>query len=39
MAFSTLFSLAIRKETLVKDIWDNSREGGRIPCFNRSFND
>ena len=38
MAFPTLFSLAVRKEALVKEVWVNSREGW-ISCFSRSFND
>ena len=38
IAYLTLFSLAVRKEALIKEVWDNSRDGW-IPCFTRSFND
>ena len=32
--------LTVHKKALVRDLWDNSREGGGwIPCFSRSFND
>ena len=38
--FLTLFNLAVYKEALVSDVWDNS-EGGRgwSRCLTRSFND
>ena len=39
MAFPTLFGLAVQKEALIREVWDNSREGGWIPCFSRPFND
>ena len=39
-AFPTLFSLVVHKDVLVRDVWDNSEEGGVWnPCFTRSFND
>ena len=40
MAFPTLFGLAVYKNVLVRDVWDNSREGAAWnPCFSRTFND
>lgn len=39
-AFPALFNLAVHKEAMVRDVWDNSRRGGGwSPCFTRSFND
>ena len=38
-SFPTSFSLAINKEVVVRDVWDNSEEGGWSPSFVRSFND
>ena len=28
MAYPTLLSLAVRKEALIREVWDNSSEGG-----------
>ena len=39
MAFPTLFGLVVQKEALIREVWDNSREGGWIPCFSGPFND
>ena len=39
MAFLTLFGVAIQREALIREVWDNSREGGWILCFSRPFND
>ena len=39
MAYPTLFSLAVRKEVLIREVWDISNEGGWTPCFSRPFND
>ena len=39
MAYPTLFSLAVQKEALIREVWDNSSEDGCIPCFSRSFKD
>ena len=38
-AFPTLFSLAIQKEALIREVWDTSNEGGWTPHFSRPFND
>ena len=38
-AFSTLFSLAVRKEALIREVWDTWNEGGWAPRFSRPFND
>ena len=37
--FPTLFSLAVRKDALIKEVWDTSNEGGWTPRFSRPFND
>ena len=39
MVFPTLFSLVVRKEALIREVWDMSNEGGWTPCFSRPFND
>ena len=39
MAYSTLFSLAVRKEALIREVLYISNEGGWTPCFSRPFND
>ena len=39
MAFPTIFSLAVRKEALIREVWDISNEGGWTLCFSRPFND
>ena len=39
MVYPTLFSLAVRKETLIREVWDISNEGEWTPCFSRPFND
>ena len=39
MAFPTLFGLVVQEEALIREVWDNSREGGWIPCFSGPFND
>ena len=36
---NALFSLAIRKEALIREVWDTSNEGGWTPRFSRPFND
>ena len=38
MAYPTLFSLAVRKETLIREVWDIMNEGGWTPCFSSPFN-
>ena len=38
MAYPTLFSLAVRKEALIREVWDISNETGWTPCFSRPFN-
>ena len=38
MTYPTLFSLAIRKEALIREVWDISNEGGWTPSLSRSFN-
>ena len=38
-SFPTLFSLAVNREALVSDVWDNSGEGGWSPGFITSFSD
>ena len=39
MAYPTLFSLVVRKEAWIREVWDISNEGGWTPCFSRPFND
>ena len=39
ITFSTLFSLAIQKDALIREIWDESNEGGWTLRFSRPFND
>ena len=39
MAYLTFFSLAVRKEALIREVWDISNEGEWTPCFSRPFND
>ena len=38
-AFPTLFSLVIRKDAFIREVWDTSNEGGWTPHFSRPFND
>ena len=38
-AFPTLFSFAVRKDALIREVWDTSNEGGWTPRFSRPFND
>ena len=38
-AFLTLFSLAVRKEALIREVWDISNESGWTTRFSRPFND
>ena len=38
-AFPTLFSLAVRKEALIREVWDTSNEHEWTPRFSRPFND
>ena len=39
ITFLTLFSLAVQKDALIREIWDESHEGGWTPRFSRPFND
>ena len=39
MAYPTLFSLAVRKDALIREVWDILNEGGWTPRFSRPFND
>ena len=39
MAFPTMFSLIVRKEALIREVWDILNEGGWTLCFSRPFND
>ena len=39
ITFPTLFSLAVRKDALIREIWDASNKGGLTPRFSRPFND
>ena len=39
ITFPTLFSLAVRKDALIREVWDTSNEGGWTPRFSRPFND
>ena len=39
ITFPTLFSLVVQKDALIREIWDDSNEGGWIPRFSRPFND
>ena len=38
IAYPTLFSLIVRKEALIREVWDILNEGGWTPCFSRPFN-
>ena len=37
--FPTLFSLAVQKDAMIREIWDVSYVGGWTPRFSRPFND
>ena len=39
ITFLTLFSSAVRKDALIREVWDASIEGGWTPQFSRPFND
>ena len=39
ITFLTLFSLTVQKDALLREIWDESNEGGWTPRFSRPFND
>ena len=39
ITFWTLFSLAVQKDAMIREIWDVSNEGGWTPRFSRPFND
>ena len=39
MAFPTLFSLVVRKQALIREVWDISNEGGWTPCSSWPFYD
>ena len=39
ITFPTLFSLAVQKDVMIREIWDDSFDGGWIPRFSRPFND
>ena len=38
MAYPTLFSLVVRKDVLIREVWDILNEGEWTPCFSRPFN-
>ena len=39
ITFPTLFSLAVRKDALIREVLDTSNEGGWTPQFSRPFNE
>ena len=39
ITFPTLFSLAVQKDAMIREIWDVSNDGGWSPRFSRPFND
>ena len=39
LTFPTLFSLAVQKDVMIRESWDDSFDGGWIPRFSRPFND
>ena len=39
MVYLTLFRLVVRKEALIREVWDILNEDRWTPCFSRPFND